>query len=128
MVKKKQIEIGGKKYTLTVKRSMLITLKKVAPELLKINGNSSKLSEKEIADLQYEAGLSIYDNMDVIFYEVIRVAHPTITKEKSDEIYSQFRDEQLDVEEKLMEFFSTTFTDGIPVENKKKIDWQIPVK
>ena len=102
---------------------MLITLKKVAPELLKINGNSSKLSEKEIADLQYEAGLSIYDNMDVIFYEMIRVAHPTITKEKSDEIYSQFCDEYLDVEEKLMEFFSTTFTDGIPVENKKKIDW-----
>ena len=123
MNKTKQIEIGGKKYTLTVKRSMLVTLAKIVPELLKINSKSSKLSEEEMTNLQYEASISIYDKMNVIFFEMIKVAHPTITQEKSDEIYSQFCDEYADVEEKLMEFFSSTFTEGIPAEKKKKIDW-----
>lgn len=123
MNKTKQIEIGGKKYTLTVKRSMLITLASIAPEFLKIGKSSNKFSEEEMTNLQLEACKSIYDNINVIFYEMIKVAHPTITKEKSDEIYSQFCDEYADVEDKLIEFFSTTFTEGIPAENKKKINW-----
>ena len=123
MNKTKQIEIGGKKYTLTVKRSMLITLASIAPEFLKIGKSSNKFSEEEMTNLQLEACKSIYDNINVIFYEMIKVAHPTITKEKSDEIYSQFCDEYADVEDKLIEFCSTTFTEGIPAENKKKINW-----
>ena len=36
----RQIEIGGKKYTLTARRSILFKMKEIAPELLKINPKS----------------------------------------------------------------------------------------
>lgn len=119
----RQINIGGKNYILTVKRSMLVSLARTVPELIKINRMAGKVSEEELAELQFAAGASIYDNIDVIFYEMIKIHHRDITKEKSDAIYSQFCDEYEDVDEKLLDFFSTTFTEGIPQENKKKIDW-----
>jgi hypothetical protein len=119
----KHINIGGKDYVLTIKRSMLISLAKVVPELIKINRLAGNASEEELAELQFAAGASIYDNIDVIFHEMIKIRHKDITKEKSDEIYLQFCDEYEDVDEKILDFFLETFTGGVPKENKKKINW-----
>lgn len=124
MNKTKTIEVGGKKYTLTVRRSMIFPLAKQIPECMKIIQASNKgVSDEELSTLEYNAGASIYDHIDIVFYEMIKIAHPDITKEKSDLIYGAFYDEYNDVDEKLLNFFYESFTDGVPRENKKNLDW-----
>ena len=117
---KKHIEVNGKEYTLTVKRSMFIELQNIVPELIKFGENGGKNVTKE---MEVEASLKIYDNMDKIFYSMIKIEHPELTKEQSDEIYEAFYNEYNDVDEKLIEFMQSSFTDGIPRENKKNLNW-----
>jgi len=116
MNKTKQIEIGGKIYTLTSKRSIIVNMGKYAPELLNINKNNDE-------NARYELGAILYDNMNNLFYEMIKVEHPNLSKEESDNIYEDFCNEYNDVEEHLLEFIDSTFTEGIPRENKKTIIW-----
>lgn len=117
----RQIEVAGKKYTLTVKRRIIQKLNEVCPELLRLdrNGNAKELDR----DLEIDAGIKLSANMDAIFYDMISVAHPEITKEKSDEIYEMLLDEYADVEVSLINFIKTVFTGGIPMENKKQLNW-----
>lgn len=116
----KQIEVAGKKYTLTVKRSIILKLNEICPEILRIdNSNVENISR----DLEIDVAVRLSANMDVLFYDMIRVAHPEISREKSDEIYENFVDEYGDVEISLVNFIKEVFTGGIPTENKKKLNW-----
>lgn len=122
----RQIEVNGKSYTLTAKRSIIRTIGEICPKMLKIakNANSrSELSEEELKEIQIEASDSLYDNMPTLFYELIRTCHKDLTREKSDEIYYDFYNEYNDVDNKLIEFIFSVFTDGIPSEKKKNLDW-----
>lgn len=128
---KREVEINGKFYTLSVKRSILFRIASIAPELLKINQNSKKgnnsvgedVSQAEKEVLSINAMEKLYDNMNIIFYEMLRERHPEITLEKSNEIYYNFCNEYNDVDDKLFSLIETVFTQGIPRENKKNLNW-----
>ena len=129
----KQIEVNGKKYTLTARRSILFKIAQICPELVKIAKSSKSetqddLTEKEVLNKLKESDTldavdRLYDNMPAIFYELIKFAHKDITPEKSDEIYWAFYDEYNDVDDHLYAFIQTVFTRGIPRTNKKNLDW-----
>lgn len=120
-MKTKTIEISGKKYTLTANRSIIKTLANVAPNILKLG----KAKKDEISDDEFgiSTGLDIMANLDVLFYDMIKVAHTNISKEKSDEILDAFEDEYDGVQEKLIELAMSVFQSGDQVKTKKKIDW-----
>lgn len=117
----KQIDVAGKKYTLTVKRNIVSKLYEICPEMLKI-GNNVKTQEIP-EDVEIDIAIRLSANMDVIFYDMIKIAHPTIDRAKSDEIYEKLTDEYGDVEISLVNFIKEVFTGGIPAENKKKLNW-----
>lgn len=120
-MKTKQIEIAGKKYTLTVKRNIIPKLYEICPEALKLIGSE----KSEELDIETEIMLSVklIANMDVLFYDMIKIAHPEISKDKSDEIYENFVDEYEDSTQALLNFIKSVFTGGIPKGNKKKLNW-----
>lgn len=115
MKKTREVEISGEKYTLTASRSILKEIKKIIPEAVKIS--------KEDEETQENLGMILYENMDKVFYELIRVIHKDLTKEQSDDIYDAFLDEYNDVDEHLLEFIYSVFGQGIPRENKKNLNW-----
>lgn len=129
----KQIEVKGKKYTLTVKRSILFKIAQICPEAIKIakvakNKNGGQLTDEDIEnclgnDCAMEAVSKLYDNMPILFYELIKVAHKDISMETSDKIYWDFYDEYNDVDEHLYDFIQSVFMNGIPKEKKKNLDW-----
>lgn len=129
----KQIEVNGKKYTLTVRRSILFKIAEICPELLRIvkksNSGEVDLKEKEnVLDILDDTSAldmtaKIYDNMPTLFYELIKVAHKDITREKSDEIYWDFTNEYNDVDENLSKFIQSVFLGGVPREKKKNLNW-----
>lgn len=129
----KQIEVNGKKYTLTARRSILFKIAQICPELVRIAKSAQSetkddLTEQEVLNKLKESDTldavdKLYDNMPTIFYELIKFAHKDITKEKSDEIYWAFYDEYNDVDDYLYAFIQTVFTRGIPRQNKKNLDW-----
>ena len=112
---KKEIEIGNKKYTLTANRSIIKTLYEIAPSVLEINA-TKRGQQNEI-----KVGLDLMANLDVLFFQMIKVAHSNITKEKSDEILEQFEKEYEGVQEALLELALSVFQQGD--QKKKKIDW-----
>lgn len=118
----KKIVVNEKTYTLTVQRSIVFTLAKIAPELLQINDNGGK-SKEEVQELQLDAMAKVYDGINLLFYEMIKVAHKDITLEKSNEIFLAFRDEYDEVEENLLNFATSIFTTGVPKTDKKKLNW-----
>lgn len=113
---KKEIEIGNKKYTLTANRSIIKTLYEIAPSILETN--ATKKSQKE----EIKVGLDLMANLDVLFYQMIKIAHSNITKEKSDEILEQFEIEYDGVQEALLGLALSVFQQG-DQEKKKKINW-----
>ena len=118
-MRKRQIEVGDKKYTLTVKRKLIYVIQSVCPEMLKI-----QITGKEFSiDDRLDASIKLSSSMDEIFYNMIKVEHPEITREKSDEIYEKFTDEWSDAEECLIKFIYESFTNSIPTENKKTLNW-----
>lgn len=128
---KKEIEINGKFYILTVNRSLLYKIAVIVPEVIKINQKSNEQNDVE-TELSDEEKLErfdstvidkLYDKMNIIFYEMLKVQHKNITLEKSDEIYVKFHQEYNDVDEKLMSLIEKVFTQGVPREQKKNINW-----
>jgi hypothetical protein len=116
----KVVEIAGEKYTLTAKRSIIAKLNEVCPEVLVLKKEDLKnISRKEEVDIS----IRLSANMDILFYDLIRTAHPNLSKEESDEIYDKFLDEYVDAENSLMKFIKSVFTGGIPKENKKQLNW-----
>ena len=131
---RKEIEVNGKHYTLTVRRSILFRIANIAPELLKIYDNSKKKDglgdeansasqEDEMMSLEATAGEKLYDNMNLIFYEMLKENHSDISLEKSNEIYYNFCNEYNDVDEHLFKLIETVFTQGIPRDKKKNLNW-----
>lgn len=113
----KKIEIGGKKYTLTANRSIIKTLYKIAPDMLKISEKGKRDSEAEA-----RASVDVMANLDILFYDMIKVAHKDITKEKSDEILDKFESEYEDVQNAILQLALSVFTTGD--QKKKKIVWE----
>lgn len=117
----KQIEVAGKKYTLTVKRNIVIKLNEICPEILRMNNNNN---EQDLPrDLEIDVAIRLSANMDVIFYDMIKIAHPEISRDKSDEIFENFLEEYEDVEVSLVNFIKEVFTGGIPKGSRKKLNW-----
>jgi serine/threonine protein kinase len=115
----KKFMIGDKTYTLTVNRSIIKTIYKIAPELLKLN-QSKKASDIE-KDSGVEFGVAIMANLDILFYEMIKIAQPNIGKEKSDEILEKFESEYQDVQNELILLAVSVFQTGD--QQKKPINW-----
>ena len=130
----KEIEVNGKKYVLTVQRSLLFRIATIVPEIL----NFAKESKSQEGELEKEQIMSqermvelfnnstidkLYDNMNVIFYEMLKHQHKDISFEKSNEIYLNFCYEYNDVEEHLMALIEKVFTQGIPRKEKKNLNW-----
>ena len=120
----RKLEIGGKTYTFTARRSLAKTLMKISPSMLKLNqDNDEKISKANSEELAVDFGLDLYDNLNVLFYEMIKVAHP-MEKEASDKIFEtcceEYGEDQLF--DKLVEFALSVFPQG-KQEPKKTIIW-----
>lgn len=116
----KVIEVAGEKYTLTAKRNIIIKFNEICPEALMLEtGKKKSLTDEE----EVNASIRLSVNMDILFYDMIKIAHPELSKEESDEIYEKLLEEYGDVEESLIKFIKSVFTGGIPKENKKKLNW-----
>ena len=111
-----EVEIKTNTYTLVAKRSLIIRLKKHIPEIDKIN----ELDE----DKDIELAVALYDNMETIFFELIREKQPEITFEQSKVIYKDFVEEYEDAEESILSLITSVFEQGIPTTKaKKKLNW-----
>lgn len=117
----KIIEVAGKRYTLTATRKIVQTLNEICPELLRLGKNVK--AEELAEDFEVDVGVKILCNLDVLFYDMIKIAHPEITKEKSDEILDLFDAEYDDVQTNLVNFAMSVFQEGNPNKSKKKLDW-----
>lgn len=109
--------IGGKKYMLTANRSIIKTLYQIAPDLLKLS-SGGKLDNETKA----KAGIDLTANLDILFYDMIKVANKDITKEKSDEILEKFDNEYEDVQTALLDFAMSCFPTGD--QKKKQVVWE----
>lgn len=112
----RRITIGDKKYTLTANRSIIKTLYKISPKLLEIKEDGKDDSAAKEFSVDLAAGL------DILFYDMIKVAHKDITQEKSNEILDKFDSEYEDVQTELLNFAMSVFTTGD--QKKKKIEWE----
>lgn len=129
----REIEVNGKTYLLTVQRSILFKIATIVPEILKFSEksksgdesqNEQEMSQEKLVELFENSTIDkLYNNMNVIFYEMLRVHHKNISFEKSNKIYYDFCKEYNDVDEKLMSLVETVFTQGIPREQKKNLNW-----
>jgi len=117
----KKIEIGKKVYTLTANRKIIKTIYEICPEVLTLGDASSKEIEKKSAPI----AIDLFANLDDLFFDMIRIAHPEISREKSNDILDKFIEEYEDVPNKLLEFAMSVFTEGAQDKKvtKKKIDW-----
>lgn len=113
----KKIQIGDKKYTLTANRSIIRTLFNISPNMLKLDNNKNDNDNSKA-----EAGVDLMANLDRLFYDMIKVVHKDITKEKSDEILDKFENEYEDVQTELLNLAMSVFTTGD--QKKKKIVWE----
>lgn len=117
----KKLEIGGKVYTFTAKRSLMKTIYQICPSILK-TGKSTGGADS-VQDSATDFGLDMLVNLDVLFYEMINPAHK-LTKEQSDKIFETCCDEYGEDEllEKLIDFAMSVFPQGDQT-NKKPIVW-----
>ena len=110
-----EVEIKGQTYTLVSKRSLIVRLKKHIPNIDKIRD----LEE----DRDIELAVAIYDNMDWIFFEMLTIKQPEITKKESDKIFDAFYEEYEDAEESILSLIVSVFDKGIPNKQKKRLNW-----
>ena len=112
----KHINIGGKDYTLTANRKLIKTIYNIAPEFLNLGERKKEVREN--------VGVELISNLDILFFDMIKIAHPELTKEDSDAVLQQFEDEYSDVSNAIIELVMTTFTEGNKGSaKKKKINW-----
>lgn len=126
----KKIQIGKKTYTLTANRRIIKTIYSVCPEVLTIGNdlksqNKTALTDKEVAEIGTPLAIKLLANLDDLFFDMLRIAHPEITREKASDLLDQMFEEYDDVQDKLLELAMSVF----PVASqetkvvKKKIDW-----
>lgn len=112
----RKIQIGDKKYTLTANRSIIKTLYKIVPDMLKLDKSGNRSEPDALG------AVNLMANLDVLFYDMIKVVHKDMSKEKSDEILDKFESEYEDVQTELINFAMSVFTTGD--QKKKKIVWE----
>lgn len=113
----KTIEVAGNKYTLTANRKLISTMADFCPDLLDLDVDTDSTKFERKMSLKFIGG------MDIVFYEMIRTAHPEISKQKSDDILDSLEDEYEDVPVNLLKFAMSVFTAGNPSQSKKKLNW-----
>lgn len=117
----KILEIAGKKYTLTSNRSIIYTISKICPELLEFARKGKEYEDDEMAETM--AGVKVLSNLDVLFYDMLKIAHPEISKAKSDELLELADDEYNDLQESLMSFAMSAFVSSTQNTSKKNLNW-----
>lgn len=117
MEKVVSFEIEGEVYNLVAKRSLIISLKKVIPEIVNLK------TKKDIDDVEVDVAIKLYDNMNVIFYEMLKIKHPEINKDASDTLFDKFCNKYGNAEESLIELMSSVFQLGIPNTEKQNLNW-----
>lgn len=117
----KVLEVAGKRYTLTANRKIITTIASICPELLKFSDKKGKqkMNESEEANI----GLKILGNLDVLFYDMIKIAHPEITKERSDEILDLADEEYNNFQDSLINLATSAFESSTPNTSKKNLNW-----
>lgn len=120
-MKTKIIEVAGKKYTLTAYRDLANTINDNFPEILDL------ASGKEVSDIKVDAdniklGMKIMGKLDNLFYDMIKIAHTTLTREKASEILDSMFDEYDNVVEFLLKFAMSVFPKGTPKGTKKRLE------
>jgi hypothetical protein len=121
-MKTKIIEVAGKKYTLTATRDLINTINENFPELLNLT-KAKTASEIEVDADDVALGMKIFGKLDALFYDMIRIAHPEITREKSSEILDAMLEEYDDVLQNLLRFAFSVFPEGTPKGKKKSLNW-----
>jgi hypothetical protein len=111
----KHIEIGGKEYILAPTRKILKTINDIAPEYLSL--------KEDDEEAQSRVSMLLFSETDRIFYELIKVKQPELTKGDSDKILEQFDDEygSNNVSQAVLRLAMAAFTDGGQGSAKKKI-------
>lgn len=117
----KILEIAGKKYTITANRRIIYTISKICPELLEFA--NEKASSKDLKVQEAMVGVKIFGSLDVLFYDMLKIAHPEISKEKSDTLLELADEEYNDFQEKLMELATSAFVSSTPNTSKKELNW-----
>lgn len=112
----KEVEIKGKNYKLTANRKLMKTIYQICPEALKIDIENSDEEKKALM------GVELFANLDILFYEMLKPLQPDISKETSDKILENFEEEYSDVRESLVNFASSSFTQGDQTK-KKQLNW-----
>ena len=112
----KEVEIKGKNYKLTANRKLIKVISEICPSILKLN--DGKVGD----DNGVELGVDILADLDILFYEMLKPAHPDISKETADKILENFEDEYADVANNLITFAMSSFTQGDQT-SKKKLNW-----
>lgn len=112
----KHINIGGKDYILTANRKLLKTIYNIAPDFLDLDNKDKKGSKKISIDL--------IADIDILFFDMLKIAHSEIDKEESDKILEQFNNEYADGDNALINLAMSVFTEGNKGSaKKKKINW-----
>lgn len=117
----KILEIAGKKYTITANRSIIYTISRICPELLEFANKKESLKEQK--EKEAMIGVKIFGNLDVLFYDMLKIAHPEISKEKSDTLLELADEEYNDFQEKLMELAQSAFVSSTQGKSKKNLNW-----
>ena len=112
----KHITIGGKDYILTANRNIIKTINEICPQILKATSKHSVENEDNV-----KYGIEMFAKIDVIFYEMIKIAQPSLTKEESDKILDEFESEYNGVLQALISLAMSVFPKDD--QNKKKIVW-----
>lgn len=112
----KEVEINGKKYKLTANRRLIKVIANICPSILRLN------NDKVNDDNGVELGVDIIADLDILFYEMLKPAHPDISKETADKILENFEEEYADVANNLITFAMSSFTQGDQTK-KKQLNW-----
>ena len=118
----KKLEIGGKVYTFTARRSLIKTLYEISPSILQLNQQDQNTGADNASGMEF--GLDLIAKLDVLFYEMIKPAH-NISKETSDKIFETCCEEygEQEILSKLIEFAMSVFPQGDQNKKYKKIVW-----
>lgn len=112
----KEVEIKGKNYKLTSNRHLIKVIANICPELLKIENKDNE------GNKDAKIGIDIFADLDILFYEMLKPAHPDISKETADKILDNFEEEYADVGNNLITFAMSSFTQGDQTK-KKQLNW-----
>lgn len=117
MEKIREFKIGNDTYSLVSKRSIALSLRGIIPELFDLKDNKNR------KQAEVDLGIKLYDNLDFVFYEMIKVKHPDLSRDESNVIFEKFCNKYNNAEESLIELMMSAFQQGIPNTEKENLNW-----